>query len=345
MLVYFSLFFFALLGLAFRRETAAIRVAYFPAIALYLIFFIGSRNEIGGDWSNYSALFERLQHAPLAAILLEKDIGYALLNWCVGRIGGSHHLVNLLGATAVTYGLLKFSAKQPMPAVAVIAAIPVFLVAISMNLNRQSIAIGLELLALAALCERKVVKSLIFILCAICFHKTSAILVPLVAVMSDRRYILIFAGFVALVLLALGAVYEQFEVLWSSYIVEEKDSAGALIRILMTAGPGLLFLLFANRLTKDPLEKKIFGVMAWLALIALCLLPFGTTAVDRMAFYLMPLQFYVLSRIHRLFESNSARVGLVVLVIGVYFGVLWYWLSFASHAESWLPYRSHLFAI
>ena len=66
----------------------------------------------------------------------------------------------------------------------------------------------------------------------------------------------------------------------------------------------------------------------------------ATTAVDRVALYLIPIQIFVFSRIPRLAGGNiRVRTLLVLGVIAYYAAVLFVWLNFATHAQYWLPYQ------
>ena len=101
-----------------------------------------------------------------------------------------------------------------------------------------------------------------------------------------------------------------------------------------------LLLVWSKRLAPDPQERKLW---TWIALVALLCLPIvslATTAVDRVALYLIPIQIFVFSRIPRLAGSNiRVRTLLVLGVIAYYAAVLFVWLNFATHAQYWLPYQ------
>jgi hypothetical protein len=70
----------------------------------------------------------------------------------------------------------------------------------------------------------------------------------------------------------------------------------------------------------------------------------SSTAVDRLALYLIPLQIFVGSRIPdtRIFGIAPASWNQLLIVFS--FAVLIVWLLFAGHSEYWLPYRNILLA-
>ena len=107
----------------------------------------------------------------------------------------------------------------------------------------------------------------------------------------------------------------------------------------MSLLPALVFLVFKRRLAFDEDEAKLwrnFSLVAIGAAIALAVTP-SSTAVDRIALYLLPLQFIVLARIPGTLVSRNFGN---LLVSGYTAAVLFTWLNYAANAQSWLPYRS-----
>ena len=62
----------------------------------------------------------------------------------------------------------------------------------------------------------------------------------------------------------------------------------------------------------------------------------STTAVDRVALYVLPIQIAVLSRVPGgLLSEFTGKLA----VIGYSLAVQFVWLNFAAHADYWVPYR------
>ena len=80
-----------------------------------------------------------------------------------------------------------------------------------------------------------------------------------------------------------------------------------------------------------------------LALLILLLLSPATTALDRLALYLIPLQLFVISALPDALGISS-RVKAQWLGVGlVFYGLVHFiWLQFAAHAFAWLPYKNAL---
>lgn len=65
-----------------------------------------------------------------------------------------------------------------------------------------------------------------------------------------------------------------------------------------------------------------------------------STALDRMALYLLPLQLFVFSHLPDVISAHGRRNFKVVgLMLCYYALVLFVWLNFADNAHGWVPYQ------
>jgi hypothetical protein len=120
------------------------------------------------------------------------------------------------------------------------------------------------------------------------------------------------------------------------------ESQGAAVRLVMNAVPATLFFLIRMRLPIDVSERTMWRNLALLAL-ASAILVFeveSTTALDRLGLYLIPLQLFVFSWIPSVFSEDGAPDRKLAILVIIYSAVvLFVWLTYAAHAEYWLPYR------
>ena len=317
------------------------RLAAWWAVGVLFSLMIGLRYEVGGDWFNYLDHFKATSHLRFSEVFDKGDPGHYFLNWLVARLGGSVYWVNLIYGSVLMWGTVVFCRKQPWPWLALAVAVPYMLVVVGMGYSRQAVALGFALLGLVALGEHRVRSFLVLIALGALFHKSAVLLLPIAALAASRnRFLtagLVGATFVLLYWLLLS---EDADALWTNYVEAQMHSQGAKIRVLMNAIPAALMLVWGKRLAPDPQERKLW---TWIALVALLCLPIvslATTAVDRVALYLIPIQIFVFSRIPRLAGGNiRLRTLLVLGVIAYYAAVLFVWLNFATHAQYWLPYQ------
>lgn len=309
-------------------------------VGLLFALMMGLRHEVGGDWFNYLPHFQETAARSFLEVMERGDPGYYGLNWLVAHAGGSIYLVNLICALILMWGTVVFCRAQPNPWLALLAAVPYMLVVVGMGYTRQAVALGFALLGLAALGHGRTRSFVIWIAIGATFHKSAVLLLPIAALAASRnRFLTAALVGVTTALLYYLLLADASEALWKNYVEAQYQSDGGLIRVLMNVVPALLLLLFRKRLAPDRQERKLW---VWIALFALACLPLvslASTAVDRVALYLIPIQLFVFARVPRLARSVQVRTPLVLGVVGYYAAVLFVWLNYATHSRYWLPYQ------
>jgi hypothetical protein len=137
-------------------------------------------------------------------------------------------------------------------------------------------------------------------------------------------------------------VQASFDRMITNYIEAEYNSQGAAIRVAMNIPPAMIYLVFWRRFNFPPQQHKLWRNFSIAALGALALLFYleSSTAVDRLALYLIPLQMVVLSRAPEAFGSNGRPNGQYAAFVITYSALIQFvWLSYAAHAGDWLPFQ------
>ena len=311
-------------------------------VGLLLVLLIGLRHQVGGDWFNYEGHYRNMMGAPLQEALEKNDPGYYLLVWLVGKVNGGVYLVNLVSAGLFSLGLVVFCRQQPRPWLALAVAVPYMVIVLGMGYTRQGVALGLAMLGMVGLARQS---NLQFVLClalAATFHKSAVLLVPLamLATPRNRLWTALWVG-ISGVLLYWVLLADSVDALFTNYVEAQYQSEGAAVRIAMNAVPAALLLVLRKRLAGTQAERNLWTMMALAALatVGVLLVSPSSTAVDRVALYLLPLQLYVFSRLPDLLGQGSKRRNWVLAVVAYYAVVLFVWLNFATHSQYWLPYQ------
>jgi len=155
MSIYIALYvFLAFLALLNLRGIA--KEVFKVIISIILVFIIGFRYKVGGDWYSYLQHYEMLYNLSFFSIFKYNfDIGHAILNWIMGQFDTGVYGVNFIYAIIFCIGLFFFSFKQPYPFLALTVAFPYLILVVAMGYSRQSAAIGLFMIALVFLQKRK----------------------------------------------------------------------------------------------------------------------------------------------------------------------------------------------
>jgi hypothetical protein len=315
-------------------------------VAVLLILAIGLRREVGSDWGNYLYIFNYIKATDLSFALQRTEPAYAVLNWIAAEAGWGIWFPNLVCAAIFTWGLLALCRLQPNPWLALVVALPYFIIGVGMGYTRQSAALGFLMLAIAQLIRGKTPSMLVSLALAPLFHTSAIVALPLIGLALFRRGI----GAMAMVAVLGGfLIYAFGEEISSRIGLYEggvyEASGGAVPRILMNVLPALVFLGFRNRFTANALELGLWRNFALTALLTGLLLFFvnSSALVDRMGLYLIPLQIFVLSRMPAVFGKGSRQNMLMLSGIVAYsLAVQVVWLNFGTWGGKWLPYNNYI---
>jgi hypothetical protein len=312
------------------------------AMAAAAIVMIGFRYEVGGDWINYIDILHDITRNGMGGPRAQ-DPGYGLLNLIAGKAGLGIWFVNFVCALLFVWGLMKFARRQPNPWLVMVVSVPYLIIVVAMGYTRQAVAIGFILAGLADFERGTLTRFIFYMLLATAFHKSAIVVVPLVALTAARNRFMtgVLLLFTALLLYYLF-VQASVDKLMTNYVAAEYQSQGAAIRVAMNLPPAVLFLTFYKRFQLSEQQAKLWRNFALGALLALAVLLFtnSSTAVDRLALYLIPLQMFVFGRLPSAFPDRGRLNAQIIVGIVVYSAAIQFvWLNYAANVDSWIPYK------
>jgi hypothetical protein len=342
-LVYWLLFAYFAVGAMSEQPGAARRhkgdlLLRFGGIVIAAL--IGLRFEVGADWIPYEYMFRHAANGTFAEMPSVADPGFYAVNLFVHWVGADLWLVNLVCGAIFAWGLIRFAEAQERPWLAVTVAIPYLVIVVAMGYTRQAVSIGLIMAGLASYFKHgSVLRFAGYVLLAATFHKTAVVALPLIAVANERGRVIN-----ALITVAVTYLLYNFFLsasvgrLVTNYIDARYAAEGAGIRVAMSVAPALLFFARSRRLGFSELERRVWrnlAVAALALLVLLFVLP-SSAAVDRLAFYIIPLQLAVLSRPRALLASEGLGTAAIIAYAAA---VQFTWLTYAHHARFWVPYH------
>jgi hypothetical protein len=314
--------------------------------ALLTAAMIGLRYGVGTDFGAYADMFDNISRRGLGWGLTRIDPAYGFINWAAAALGFDFWLVNLICGLIFMYGLTHFARRQPNPWLAIAVAVPYLIIGVGMGYSRQAVAIALMMVGLTELSKSSFFRFVLWVLAAALFHRTVVIVIPIVAISFSRNRFEAFAiGAVGCMagyyLLSRGESIEYFQ---HGYVTYGRESSGAGIRLAMNVPPALIYLSWSRRFTSDETERltwRNFALIAILSSVAWLMIA-ASTALDRMALYIIPLQIFVFSRIPT--ALSGGRKGsrpLVAAVLAYSAAVEFVWLNYSNNARYWLPYSTY----
>lgn len=323
-----------------NRRRSALGLVLF---GVFVALMIGWRHEVGGDWEQYLISYERRAGMTLSEVLALEDPGYKVIEWISNRFDWGVYGVNLMAATLFTFGLVRFTSQLPRPWLALVASIPYLVIVLGMGYSRQGIALGCLMAGLVALGRGRLREFVFWALLGSTFHKSAVLVIPMAALSASRGrlWTAVWVGLVTATAYTLF-LESSVEVLVEGYLVAQYQSSGAQIRLYMIAVPAAFFLFLRRRFDMSPAERTFwswFSVAAIAAFAAFFLSP-SSTAVDRTALYLLPLQLVVMAYFPDVLGlKGSANQVWVLLGVLIYASVQFVWLKYANFSYTWIPYQ------
>ena len=310
----------------------------------FLVILIGLRFQVGADWFTYLQGLEIDKNIQWQDLYLAIDPGYTVVSWFSLSLGMDIYGVNLICAAIFTWGLISLCRAQPYPWLAVLVAVPYLVIVVAMGYTRQAAAMGFIMYGFKYLLGRHTTKYLVLVLLAGMLHKTAFVFAAFALFQPSAGKLKRVLGVASLIFL-LGAAYlvEQADTFMLNYVQNPMDSAGGQIRVLMNLPPALIILANWKKWREKFDDRWFWTLLALIGVICLPLASIASTAVDRMALYLIPLQLVVWARLPVLAQPYIGRT-LVFHMVGFYYtAVMFTWLFYGAHASYWLPYDNLLF--
>ncbi len=330
--------------LSAASQTRSVKLSFgWVLMTLFLTLMIGYRFRVGGDWMNYFHYLDDVHGLRLPQVLRLDDPGYLLLNWLSAERGWGIFGVNLIGGGIFSIGLAIFCRSMPRPWLALAVAVPYTVIVLAMGYSRQAIALGLAMLGLVALGRKSTLWFVFWVVLAATFHKSAVLLLPIAALATtnNRIWTAIWLGIVALLAYRL-LLQDSAHSLYVNYIEARYQSQGALLRLSMNAVPAAILLGWRQRFEFTRAEASLWS---WFAIISAVLLggffvsP-SSTAVDRLALYMLPLQMVVFSHLPDVMGRKDQPSNIWPAAVLLYYATVQFvWLNYAQTAFAWLPYR------
>ncbi len=326
----------------FSNQRASAQKLLLFFVAIIFIIFTGFRHEISKDWDQYIRKYSYINESTsFTEALSFSEPGFVALNWLLGRVDIDFYGVNFVVAIIFITGLFRFAGQMPRPWLALLSVTPYLVIVISMSAVRQAAAIGFVLYLLAGWNKDSFFKKIILALIATSFHY-SAFIAFLFVLQSMKMSSLIRWG----ILLAGSAISfvifsrtEQYTIYEGTYVTANIYSAGALQHALLNAIPAMIYLIFIKKWNKVYGAVNLLKWLSYLSLISVMGVFISSTAVDRLALYLSPIQMMVYSSIPIVFRREVYSIAIIVFHIAI----LLIWLNYANSAYAFLPYQNVLF--
>ena len=315
---------------------------------LFLFVFIGFRYQVGADWYNYLFFYELGKDTDLKLILLGSDPAYKILNY-LGHVFGYQDtfFVNAICGFLVLFFLLKSALKLEKYWLVLLICFPYYLLVVSMNYNRQAVAISISLWAFCRLLESRFIQFTFLIILAALFHKTAiALLFFLPILISTKfqysKFFNIFYIGISLILISIIIYYSSLQDT-NIYLQgnENINSKGFFVRWIYHLIPLLLFYKY-NYFFK---KQSYYPIIRYFCILVLFILPLGiifSTLADRFNLYLIFFDLFVICTIFSNL-SRTNKIFLLFTLIAFYTLQMYLWFFHGVWSvKAWIPYQNYI---
>lgn len=318
---------------------------------IVLVFFIGYRYGIGGDWLPYIKIFNDLSVSSVSDFITDRHPAYSIIAWSVSKIGLGIITVNVILAVIYFTGLFRFAKHEPYPLLTISLALPFLVYVTSTGFVRQTTAYMIALFALTFLVKDNRKWFFISMIPAIFMHYSSVFFLIIYFFANIRniksKYFVI--GLITTIVLMF--VFSHIIMFFlERYIDNPRQQLGAAPRAWLNVFPALITILAFERLFPDRKQAKIWSsilkINAYLALIfcfLVYLIPTQTVQLDRMGCYITILQLAIWPRFLLLFPKPSIRVLIAFFILLCYGLGLYWWFETVFFVEHWVPYQNYWF--
>jgi len=327
-----------------NRISSRVKIIIWYFFLLVLIIFIGLRYEVGGDWDQYKVVYkEILESFSILNIDIKNDYLYTLVAYFSSLIIEDVVFLNFILSIIFIFSLNYFIEKNSDYFLVLTGVIPIHITVVAMGFVRQAIAISFFLIAIKYLTTNKNFKSLTSIIIGIGFHKT---LIPMIIVLFfSKKSINYYLITIILLTFLTYYFYNSFTRMFFYYSGGGMHflSYGALYRIIIPIFFSVIFLVFSNILSENSLEKEIYFYLSIFCILSFPFVFFYSSMIDRLCFYFIPIQLFVLMRLKKLFKSQFNYFVVKLCIIIFYASVYFVWLNFSYYKFNWLPYKNIFF--
>ena len=338
----------ALFSLPGAFAVAGVRRSKVLFIALALIYWlaIGFRLKVGMDWNNYLSQYLATKDLSPADFVFQTEVGFKLLMWFAGQVGGGILFVNAVSGLIFCWGFFSVARRCREPMLAVVVATPLLVIAFAMSGTRQALALGVIFYLYATWERRSTFARVALVLLASLFHFSAIFVLIFVALAAHTTVVIRTAMAMGIALLIGTVTYLQPESMESYsrlYMGTARlEAPGALTHVTVLAAAAAAYLLYRTYWVRVNGDNRLYHHLAVAGLASLPAVYVSSAGTYRFTLYLWPMAMYVWAGMPGLIQTGAGRMFYRLVIVSVSGALLVGWLTFANSSRAWVPYQNWL---
>ena len=335
---------------------------FYSIIALFFIFFIGLRYNIGCDWESYVTLIEKYLSLNILEILKYNLTGYShyedsnhyfviqeLGHVFLSIISRNIYILNLIYATIFVIPLFYFCWKLKRTYLSLLISYPYYMIVVGMGPIRQAACISILMISIIFISKKKYFSHFIATTFSLFIHQYSIIFngilfTPLL--INSIKNKISKKNIFFLIIIFIIILYNLPSYLAKSYFYltdfSGPTSKASIFIWFINFIPSIIYLKNNKNFTFNKNMKKIIKYFAIFEIILLPLVFLKSVIAYRLLLYFYPSSILITSYIpdSKIFKiKNNFLINFIIISS---FVTLIVWLKYAVHSACWLPYKNIL---
>ena len=341
-------------------------------IIALLIFFIGARNQLGGDWNNYLLQYEEFKHFgfPSVNIFTSSDPIYIIINLVNYTIGTGYVGVNIFCATVFYFGFYNLTKEYKNTLLSLIVVFLPLVIIVSAGYTRQSVSLGFLFFFIHYFIEKKYILSCAFMILSIFSHKSASFFIVFFCMIFSLDFLknnkkeikktlqnnikIILPSLVFLFLLVFHALKSDMIRLMDVYfnldnqqpvnirVIQVRTSSGLIFKYPFLLLASFTYYILRNNFNyKNNNEKTVFDTFFILTLVVMPFLGFFSLLIDRLLIFTYIFPALIVCKFSRILKKKHELLLYLLISIGAIFITI-AWFKFANHSQHWTPYKNSI---
>lgn len=337
MIFYFLIFLKSLTFDFLQSRIKSLGFIFFIFSFFVLLFFIGFRYNVGGDFGIYEEYFYFNYSAERNFYLF--DLIFNIFRY--NKIPFNFLLFTI--SLFCLYSLYNYSLNYKSFFLVLFASMPIIITILFMGYLKQGISFAFLLFALNSLYKKKNYQYYLYIILGSLFHLSLIIFLPLKLLVETqfnfKQIVLRIIFLIILTFIIYYIFYNELIIFIQGYLIDDTlISSGSIYRITINLLCGFVYVFSIKRIDDNLIIRKIF-IFFFIASIVLFISNFYFPVfADRMNYYLIPLQLHLVGKIEKLFKTPIFLFISRSLVVILYFSIYLVWFNFGTFSHVWKNY-------
>lgn len=344
-MVYWIVWIFVCVFSIFLDHKELISKVLFFYFFIFLLFFIGLRYQVGGDWDSYLLIYQLHNNLPFKDAIFISDPAYSLLNFVSIKLGFQEiFFVNFICSTLVCLFLYLSFLKLRKYWYCLLIYFPYHILAVSLGYTRQSVAIAISIYSFILLLENKKIAFVFCVLLAALFHSSAIffIIFLFLNILNENKYLRLIYSYFSFIIIFF-VLYLSNKNQLNSYVSSESEisSSGVLMRLSAHIIPVFIYFIYRKFLIEKQLSVYLDYVLYLIFICFILSFSFSTLA-DRLNLYLVVFDLIVVCSLVDVIKTSNRRL-LIYSIVAYYSIFIFIWIYYGNYTiEAWLPYRNYL---